>query len=111
MSEQDKDKEEAPEAAENTETETPTETSPALPPTKDADKPLDQISATIGEVGRWQLQKILIVFLASAPGNADYYLLDHLYTWSYSVPRVISHFPCEFHNPEAEVLVRASDDS
>ena len=69
MSEQDKDKEEAPEAAENTETETPTESSPALPPTKDADKPADQISATIGEVGRWQLQKILIVFLASAPGQ------------------------------------------
>ena len=79
MSDQDKDKEEAPDAAENTETETPTETSPALPPTKDGDKPVDQISATIGEVGRWQLQKILIVFLASAPGNADYYLLDHLY--------------------------------
>ena len=111
MSEQDKDKEEAPEAAENAETETPTETSPALPPTKDGDKSVDQISATIGEVGRWQLQKILIVFLASAPGNADYHLLDHLYTWSYSVLRVISHFPCEFHNPEAEVLVRASDDS
>ena len=79
MSDQDKDKEEAPEAAENTETEPPTETSPALPPTKDAGKPVDQISATIGEVGRWQLQKILIVFLASAPGNADYHLLDHLY--------------------------------
>ena len=79
MSDQDKDKEEAPDAAENTETETPTETSPALPPTKDAGKPVDQISATIGEVGRWQLQKILIVFLASAPGNADYHLLDHLY--------------------------------
>ena len=79
MSNQDKDKEEAPEAAENTETEPPTETSPALPPTKDAGKPVDQISSTIGEVGRWQLQKILIVFLASAPGNADYYLLYHLY--------------------------------
>ena len=77
MSDQDKDKEEAPDAAENTETETPTESSPALPPTKDAGKPVDQISATIGEVGRWQLQKILIVFLASAPGNADYHLLYH----------------------------------
>ena len=77
MSDQDKDKEEAPEAAENTETETPTETSPALPPTKDGAKPVDQISSTIGEVGRWQLQKILIVFLASAPGNADYHLLYH----------------------------------
>ena len=75
MSDQDK---EAPDAAENTETEPPTETSPALPPTKN-DKTVDQISSTIGEVGRWQLEKILIVFLASAPGNADYYLLDHLY--------------------------------
>ena len=79
MSDQDKDKEEAPEAADNTETETPTESSPALPPTKDGDKPVDQISSTIGDVGRWQLQKILIVFLASAPGNADYHLLYHLY--------------------------------
>ena len=60
MSEQDKDKckEEAPEAAENTETEPPTETSPALPPTKDADKPLDQISATIGEVGNAEQSNI-----------------------------------------------------
>ena len=77
MSDQDKDKEEAPDAAENTETEPPTETSPALPPTKDGDKPVDQISSTIGEVGRWQLQKILIVFLASAPGNAYYQILYH----------------------------------
>ena len=28
----------------------------------------DQVSAVIGEVGRWQIEKILLVFLASAPG-------------------------------------------
>ena len=28
----------------------------------------DQVSEVIGEVGRWQLEKILIVFLAAAPG-------------------------------------------
>ena len=29
----------------------------------------DQVTSVIGEVGRWQLEKILIVFLASAPGE------------------------------------------
>ena len=46
------------------------ETDPALPknePEKQLNK--DQISSVIGEVGRWQLEKILIVFLASAPGE------------------------------------------
>ena len=31
----------------------------------------DQVSAVIGEVGRWQLEKILIVFLAAAPGRGQ----------------------------------------
>ena len=31
----------------------------------------DQVSAVIGEVGRWQLEKILIVFLAAAPGRGE----------------------------------------
>ena len=46
------------------------ETEPALPKNeseKQSNK--DQISSVIGEVGRWQLEKILIVFLASAPGE------------------------------------------
>ena len=45
------------------------ETDPALP--KDGIEPVkkDQISKVIGDVGRWQIEKILIVFLASAPGN------------------------------------------
>ena len=47
------------------------ETEPALPsssppPSKEGG---DQISAVIGNVGRWQLEKVLLVFLASAPGN------------------------------------------
>ena len=29
----------------------------------------DQITNVIGEVGRWQIEKILIVFFASAPGK------------------------------------------
>ena len=29
----------------------------------------DQVTAVIGEVGRWQLEKILIVFIAAAPGG------------------------------------------
>ena len=32
----------------------------------------DQVSAVIGEVGRWQIEKILIVFLAAAPGIEGY---------------------------------------
>ena len=43
------------------------ETDPALP--KDVPKSKDQITDVIGEVGKWQLEKILIVFLASAPGK------------------------------------------
>ena len=30
---------------------------------------VDQVVAVIGEVGRWQLEKILIVFIAAAPGE------------------------------------------
>ena len=47
------------------------ETDPALPsspPTKEGGGG-DQISAVIGNVGRWQLEKVLLVFLASAPGK------------------------------------------
>ena len=31
----------------------------------------DQITNVIGEVGRWQIEKILIVFFAAAPGMKD----------------------------------------
>ena len=45
----------------------PEEVEPAIPkPAKG-----DQVTAVIGEVGRWQLEKILIVFLAAAPGRAE----------------------------------------
>ena len=44
------------------------ETDPALPKAEEKPKGGDQIANVIGEVGRWQLEKILIVFLASAPG-------------------------------------------
>ena len=44
------------------------ETDPALPDTKMPVKGGDQVTRVIGEVGRWHLEKILIVFLASAPG-------------------------------------------
>jgi len=46
-----------------------TETEPALPkPNKEVKE--DQVVKVIGEVGRWQLEKILIVFIAAAPGLA-----------------------------------------
>ena len=41
------------------------EKDPAIP--KPAPKG-DQITNVIGEIGRWQLEKILIVFIAAAPG-------------------------------------------
>ena len=45
------------------------ETAPALPSDGPNKKPAqDQISKVIGDVGRWQIEKILLVFLASAPG-------------------------------------------
>ena len=48
-----------------------TETDPALP--KDSKlKCDDQITNVIGDVGRWQLEKILLVFLASAPGKSRF---------------------------------------
>ena len=47
----------------------PSELEPALPKAAQG----DQVSAVIGEVGRWQLEKILIVFLAAAPGRAELY--------------------------------------
>ena len=45
------------------------ETDPAIP--KKTSVKGDQVTNVIGEVGRWQLEKILIVFLASAPGNIN----------------------------------------
>ena len=42
------------------------EKAPAIPQSGPKE---DQITAVIGEVGRWQLEKILIVFLAAAPGE------------------------------------------
>ena len=48
--------------------ESSSELEPALPK---ATK-VDQVSAVMGEVGRWQLEKILIVFLAAAPGRAEF---------------------------------------
>ena len=42
------------------------ETDPAIPKPEPKG---DQITNVIGEVGRWQLEKILIVFIAAAPGD------------------------------------------
>ena len=44
------------------------ETDPALGNARKTIKDGDQVTNVIGEVGRWHLEKILIVFLASAPG-------------------------------------------
>jgi len=66
--------------------ETPTfpsdETEPAIPVMKAADEtPKDQIVAVIGETGRWQLEKILIVFLVSIPG------LAHIFVSAFVAPK------------------------
>ena len=51
------------------------ETEPALQMEKSPDEPpKDQIVAVIGETGRWQLEKILIVFLISIPGLAHIFV-------------------------------------
>ena len=49
-------------------------TSPAVSLTRGARVPGDQIVAVVGEVGPWQLQKFLIVFLCSVPGLAHIFV-------------------------------------
>jgi len=62
------------------------ETDPALP--KDPPKPKgDQITNIIGEVGKWQIEKVLLIFLASAPG------LAHIFHASFITPK--QKFWCE----------------
>ena len=75
----------------------PSELEPALPKVKG-----DQVSAVIGEVGRWQLEKILIVFLAAAPGrdqsiHCSQGQSGNLLT-SDNVARPRSHLPCRLHH-------------
>jgi len=60
------------------------ETDPAIP--KAAPKG-DQVTNVIGEVGRWQLEKILIVFIAAAPG------LAHIFHAGFITPK--QKFWCE----------------
>jgi len=55
------------------------EAAPALP--KPGPKP-DQITGVIGEVGKYQLLKILLVFMASAPG------LSHIFNAAFIAPKV-----------------------
>jgi len=62
----------------------PDEKEPALP--KPAPKG-DQITNVIGEIGRWQLEKILIVFIAAAPG------LAHIFHAGFITPK--QRFWCE----------------
>lgn len=58
------------------------ETEPALQMEKSPDEPpKDQIVAVIGETGRWQLEKILIVFLISIPG------LAHIFVSAFVAPK------------------------
>ena len=54
--------------AESTEETHDKETDPALP-SRQTQQSADQIAKVIGNVGRWQVEKILLVFLASAPGK------------------------------------------
>lgn len=55
------------------------ETDPAIP--KPAPANTDQITAVIGDVGRWQIEKILLVFIASAPG------LAHIFHSAFITPK------------------------
>jgi len=55
------------------------ETDPALP--KPAAPKGDQITGIIGEVGRWQIEKVLLVFIAAAPG------LAHIFHASFITPK------------------------
>ena len=52
----------------------------------------DQIVEVIGETGRWQLEKILIVFLVSIPG------LAHIFVSAFVAPK--QDFWCEDDLPE-----------
>ena len=58
------------------------EKEPALQKTtKPDEEPKDQIVNVIGETGRWQLEKILIVFLVSIPG------LAHIFVSAFVAPK------------------------
>jgi len=72
------------------------EKEPALPPP--AAPKGDQVINVIGEIGRWQLEKILIVFLAAAPG------LAHIFHAGFITPK--QKFWCEeaFDENGAEIL-------
>ena len=78
--------------------ESSSELEPALPKAAK----VDQVSAVMGEVGRWQLEKILIVFLAAAPGR-DWSWLGNFTSDNFPRPR--SHLPCRLHHSQTEVLV------
>jgi hypothetical protein len=77
------------------------EEEPALP--KPGPKP-DQITAVIGEVGKWQLLKILLVFIAAAPG------LAHIFHASFITPK--QKFWCEAAlNSEWSTVVKEARDA
>ena len=57
----------------------------------------DQITNVIGDLGRWHFEKILLVFLASAPGDTIFKIICNLTHISFS--RSCSHFPCWLHHP------------
>ena len=92
------------------------ETDPALPTAKPEESG-DQITKVIGNVGRWQLEKILLVFLASAPGK--HFSLHQSIQYEIKmlclminkyenkiIRRTGSHLPRQLHNSQAEVLVQ-----
>ena len=77
------------------------ESDPAIP--KTAPKG-DQITNVIGEVGRWQLEKILIVFIAAAPGELRA-STTHCLMFD-TACRFSAYFPCWFHHSKTEILVQ-----
>ena len=75
------------------------------PAIKKAKPKMDQVSGVIGEVGRWQLEKILIVFLAAAPGTFKVILLVGMLP-PVNTLRPLSYFPRGLHHSKTTVLVR-----
>ena len=75
------------------------------PAIRKAKPKMDQVSGVIGEVGRWQLEKILIVFLAAAPGTFKVILVVGMLP-SVNTLRALSYFPRGLHHSKTKVLVR-----
>ena len=90
--------------AESTEETPDKETDPALP-SRQTQQSADQIAKVIGNVGRWQVEKILLVFLASAPGKTETIQIlnksNYYFVCILTIPSGLSHiFHASFITPK-----------